>query len=113
MQSIPRTNSFTCLTNLQVLRLPAGIYNCTGAAYCSAESICQILEQLEVLCTAYATAAGYQNFCIHDIFNIGYSLYNLKNLNILVIGNKTGVELLDHCLCANNTFCLLHNADER
>src|SRR5699024_5308924 len=44
-----RTNSFTCLTNLQILRLPAVIYNRTGAGNGSADCLCQIVKQCKVL----------------------------------------------------------------
>ena len=53
-----RTNSFTCLTNLQILRFPARIHNRTGAAHRTADSVCQVLQQFEVFRAAYAAAAG-------------------------------------------------------
>ena len=47
-----RTNGLTGLSNLQILGLPAIIYNCTGAGYGTAKNLCQIVQDLEVPCAA-------------------------------------------------------------
>ena len=105
-----RTNGLTGLSNLQVFGLPASIYNCTGAAYGTAKSFCQIIQQFEVLCAAYTTTAGYQDLSVHDIFYVRYSLYDIQDLNIFVVGNESRIELFDNSLCAFHTLSLLHNA---
>ena len=38
------TNGLTGLSNLKVFGLPAGIYNCTGAAYGTADCFCKASE---------------------------------------------------------------------
>ena len=47
------TNSLTSLSNLKILRLPASVYNCTGAAYGAADGLSQLVEDLEVLRASY------------------------------------------------------------
>ena len=41
-----RTYSLTCLTYLQIFALPASIYNCTRAAYCTADSFCKVIKKI-------------------------------------------------------------------
>ena len=63
-----RTYSLTCLTYLQVFALPASIYNCTRAAYCTADSFCKVIKKLEVLSASYSTTTRYKDLSIHDIY---------------------------------------------
>ena len=44
------------------------------------DDLCQILQDLEVLCTADSTSAGYKDLCIHDILNLSHCLDNFLNL---------------------------------
>ncbi len=105
-----RADSLTSLTYLQILRLPAGIHNRTGAAYGAAEHFRQILKDLEVLRAAYATAAGHENLSVHDIHGLSHGLHNVKNLHILVVGSKAGIELHHICFRTLDGIDLLHNA---
>ena len=105
-----RANGLTGLSYLQVLRFPAGVNYCTGTTYGTAERFRQILKDFEVLRASYATAAGYQNLCVHDIYRIGNCLDNVKNLHILIVRSKAGIELFHICLCAFDGSNLLHNA---
>ena len=104
-----RTNSLTCLTYLKILRFPASIYNCTRAAYGTADSLCQIIQNLEVLRASYATAAGYKDLSIHDINGVGYSLNNFQNINIFVVLCESRIELSNNSFFASFLRSLLHN----
>ena len=105
-----RTNGLTGLSNLQILGLPAVIYNCTGAGYGTAQNFCQILQDLEVLCAAYSTSTGYQDLGIHDVNGIGYSLNDFLDGYVFVVRSKSGIVLFDHSLCTCDRSDLLHNA---
>ena len=105
-----RTNSLTSLSNLKIFRLPAGIYNCTRAAYGAANSLSKVIKKLEVLCASNSTATGNKDLCIHDISYVGYCLNDLKNLNVLVVRSEARVELDNFCFSASLTVKLLHNA---
>ena len=104
------TNGLTGLSNLQILGLPAVIYNCTGAGYGTAQNFCQILQNLEVLCAAYSTSTGYQDLGIHDVNGIGYCLNDFLDSYIFVVRSKSGIVLFDHSLCTCDRSDLLHNA---
>ncbi len=105
-----RTNCLTGLSNLQILRLPAGIHYRTGAAYRTAEHFREIFQNLEVLRASYATAAGYENLRIHDINGLCYGLHDVENLHILVVRCKAGIELFHNCPGTLDRLDLLHNA---
>ena len=105
-----RTNSLTSLSNLKIFRLPTGIYNCTRAAYGTANSLSKVIKKLEVLCASNSTATGNKDLCIHDISYVGYCLNDLKNLNVLVVRSEARVELDNFCFSASLTVKLLHNA---
>jgi len=72
-----RTNGLTSLSNLKILRFPACIYNCTGAAYSTAKYLCKIIKKLEVLCASNTTSTRYKDLGIHDISYVRYGLNDL------------------------------------
>ena len=53
-----RTDGLAGLADLQILRLPAGINDCTGAADRSVQRFRQLVEECEVLGAADTAAAG-------------------------------------------------------
>ncbi len=105
-----RANSLSSLSNLQILALPAGIHNRTGAAHCTADRLSQIIKDLEILRASHTAAAGHENLSVHDIHCVGEVLDNLDDLHILVIRCESRIELLDHSLRALFLLQLLHNA---
>ncbi len=105
-----RTNGLTGLADLQILRLPACIYNCTGTAYCTAENSCKIIQKFKVLCRADSTATGYQNFCIHDIYCIRNSLNYFFDIYIFIIGFESRIVFNNLSLSTLYRIDFLHNA---
>ena len=80
-----RTDSLTSLANLQFLRLPACINNCSGAGYCSTQNSSQIIQKLEVFSRTNTTAAGNKDLGSRDIRNLGDFLDNLFDCDIAVV----------------------------
>ena len=105
-----RTNGLASLANLQIFRLPAGVHNSTRAAYSTADCFSKLVQNLKVLRASYSAAAGNKNLCIHNICNVGNCLNNFHDLNILLVGNKSRIELLNLCLSSSLSRKLLQNA---
>ena len=103
-------NRLSRLTHLQILGFPAAVHHRAGAGYSAAHNLRKLFQNLKVLRAAHAAAAGYQHFGVHDIHGVGHGLYHFLDRHISVVGRKSGIELLDHCLRALNRLDLLHNA---
>ena len=88
-----RANRLTGLADLERLRLPACIDNRTGAGNLSAENLCELVENLEVLGAAHTAAAGDQDLRVHDIDRITDLLHDLEDVHIAIVRLEARVEL--------------------
>ena len=104
-----RANRLTGLADLERLRLPACIDNRTGAGNLSAENLCELVENLEVLCAAHTAAAGDQDLRVHDVDRIADLLHDLEDVHIAVVRLEARVELDKLKRSAVFLGSLLHN----